>query len=451
MKVEVYLTGKEKLLEIANNILKLCDSDQAEVMVSASKGSLTRFANSYIHQNMSVVSANVTIRIIKGQKIGIAAVNSLEENAIKKAIKTATELADLQHDNPDFIGLPSKVQENYEKVESFVFETLECDPQYRTELVKKIVLEADKHQGLTVSGTVSTNTSELVLVNSLGVEAYYPSSDASVIALVMSDTGSGYALDDNKDVRKIDIERVAKIAIKKCIDSQNPITIESGAYDVVLEPLAVDDIFGSFVNIGFNGLAVLEQRSYVNEIGQKILPENITFRDDFSHPLIQSIPFDFEGTPRGKLMLCEKGVVKNLAYDRHIAKKAGAKDNGHALPGRYQHYGAFPSNLILEPGDKTMEELIGMVERGLLITRFHYLNPYMNPKIALMTGMTRDGTFLIENGKITKPVKNLRFTESMLKAFNNVAAMSKEQTALYGSILPALLIRNFNFTGVTEF
>ncbi len=172
MKVEVYLTGKEKLLEIANNILKLCDSDQAEVMVSASKGSLTRFANSYIHQNMSVVSANVTIRIIKGQKIGIAAVNSLEENAIKKAIKTATELADLQHDNPDFIGLPSKVQENYEKVESFVFETLECDPQYRTELVKKIVLEADKHQGLTVSGTVSTNTSELVLVNSLGVEAY---------------------------------------------------------------------------------------------------------------------------------------------------------------------------------------------------------------------------------------------------------------------------------------
>lgn len=452
------MLGKDRLIEFGHKMLNNCEADQSEIMLTTTKSSLTRFANSYIHQNVFVINHNTTIRVVRGKKIGIASVSSLEESSIKKAIDTAIEQADFQKKNPDFKSLP--MPKSYKPIDSFIQKTSDMEPEERAQIVKKVIAEADKHQGLKAFGAISTGAGELCVMNSLGVEAYQASTSSELSIVVMSDTGSGYAEEIHKDVDKLNIDNAAETATKKSLESQNPIEIEPGEYDVVLEPLAVADIFGAFVQMGFNALAVQEKRSYIEKQvhlvdEQKLLGENISFFDDAFHKDTIGMPFDFEGTPKQRVNLCENGVVKGIVYDTFTANKEGKESTGHALPAKYMGYGPMPFNLILKNGDASIEDIIASVDRGLLITRFHYLNPYLQPKIALMTGMTRDGTFLIENGKVTKPVKNLRFTESMLKAFSNVAKISKDQKLLGGWIgtllVPALLIKNFKFTGTTAF
>jgi predicted Zn-dependent protease len=264
----------------------------------------------------------------------------------------------------------------------------------------------------------------------------------------MSDTGSGYADALATDVREIDPALVAQTAVMKCESAQNPEVVPPGEYEVILEPRAVADMLSYLVRGGFSASAVSEGRSFLaGKLGEKLFAELFSLWDDGLDPRGFPMPFDLEGVPKQKVVMVEKGVVKDLLYDYKTAKKEGKKSTGH---GGFGRWGAMAANLFMAPGDSTVEEMIKNTKRGILITRFHYTN-MAHPMKVLVTGMTRDGTFLVEDGKVTKPVKNLRFTESALRVFGTMDMVGKELHRAGRSVVPAIHVPAFNFTGVTEF
>jgi predicted Zn-dependent protease len=244
--------------------------------------------------------------------------------------------------------------------------------------------------------------------------------------------------------------------VKTCAESQNPKEIGEGQYDVVITPYALDSLMNWLSYIGFGADPFQEGRSFMSgKLGEGIMGENISIWDDGLDPRGLPLPFDFEGVPKQRVSMVDKGTAKAVVYNSLTAKKEGKASTGHALPPD-EEVSALPLNIFFSTGDSTQDEMIASLDKGLYVRRFHYVNGFLEPKRALFTGMTRDGTFYVENGKIKYPVKNLRFTHSMLDAFSNVELLSKEtKLQLSGwmgaAVLPALKIKGFNFSGKTEF
>ena len=297
------------------------------------------------------------------------------------------------------------------------------------------------------------------MVNTNGVECYQPLSSAYLNLIVMGDNSSGFSDQFSREVDQIQLDDLAEAAIKKCLASKDPKGVEPGEYQVVLEPSAVAAMVEWMNYIGFGCKAFQEETSFMsNRIGKKIMGENVTMYDDGTDSSAIAFPFDFEGVPKQKVALVEKGVAKGVVYDSFSANKEGKKSTGHALTPDSAAEGGLALNLFIEGGDSSLEKMIESVKKGILVTRFHYINGFLDTTNALLTGMTRDGTFWVEDGKIKHGIKNLRFTESMLKAFSNVQQISKDRKIVaswwedVGCIVaPAMLIDKFKFTGKTEF
>ena len=449
------MIGKEKILETLNLVLKKSEADQAEALFISGESGLTRYANSYIHQNVSERNSRVIFRVALGKKTGICSTNSFKKDALLKTLTSAYKIALHQRENPDFPGFP--IRQKYKKLKTFFRKTEDFSPKQRAEEVKKICDRATEHN-LTVAGSFTTGQSEIAVLNTNGLTAYQPFTSASINLVVMSDDSSGYAESMSRDVTKIDFETVAEAAIKKCLDSKKPKGVEPGEYDVVLEPAAVGNLFEWLSIIGLGAKQYQEGTSFLNgKMGKKVMGDNFTLIDDGTEENGIPFPFDFEGMPKKRVVLIDKGTAKGLVYDSQTAYKDKVKSTGHSLPPPATD-GPVPLNLFVKAGDSSLKKMIESLERGLLVTRFHYINGYLDTKNALMTGMTRDGTFWIENGKVKQGVKNLRFTESMLKAFSNISQISRQRKIAipwWGDVgvivTPALLIRNFKFTGKTEF
>lgn len=449
------MIGKEKIFETLNSALKKSQGDQAEALLISGENGLTRYANSFIHQNVSEHNTKAIFRVALGKKIGICSTNSFKKDDLLKTLSSAYRIASHQRENHDFPGFPLK--QKLTKVKTFFKKTADFSPKQRAEIVKKICDKATSHN-LNVAGSFSTSQSEIAVLNTNGVHAYQPFTSASINLVVMSDNSSGYAEDMNRDVTQIDFEGLTETAIQKCLDSKNPKQIEPGEYDVILEPTAVGNLFEWLSIIGLGAKQYQEGTSFLcDKMGKKVMGDNFTLTDDGINENGLPFPFDFEGFPKKKVVLIEKGIAKNLVYDSQTAYKDKVKSTGHALPPPSTE-GPVPLNLFVKAGDSSLQKMIESLERGLLVTRFHYINGYLDTKNALMTGMTRDGTFWIEKGKIKHGVKNLRFTESMLKAFSNISQISRQRRIAIpwwgdiGAIVaPAMLIRNFMFTGKTEF
>lgn len=451
------MLGKSKVADLLKKALAASKADEAEVILLAEDSYLTRFANSYIHQNVSEHNQNLLVRAVVGKKIGCASTNRVDGAAIKEVVKRAMEIAERQKENPEFNGLPkggkAKVISNYVK------ETARFTPEDRARAVGKITGRA-KQFGLQAYGAFTTGVSEVAVANSHGGFAYNVATDAYCNTVVMADTGSGYAQSANRDARKVNTAKMAEVACQKALDSRNPIDLPAGVYEVVLEPPAVADLLNFLGYLGFSATAYQEGRSFlVGKLGQKVMGENITIVDDAYYAKGYPFPFDFEGVPKRKLVLIDKGVGKNVVYDSFTAGKDGRESTGHALaaPANYP----LPMHLRLLPGKATRQEMIAAVKRGVLVTRFHYTN-VVEPMRVVITGMTRDGTFLIENGRVTKPVRNFRFTQSVLDALSCVSLIGRDavlvgEETMYGSrfaagiVAPALKIDKFSFTGVTQF
>ncbi len=452
------MKGKAEILRILKKTLKHSPADQSEVLLITEDSSLTRFANSSIHQNVAEENATLSVRVIFGKKIGSASTNVINDESLKKVVDKAVEIAKLQKENPDFVSLPER--KKIREINTFFPATAAYSPAQRAEGVQLVVKTGARHD-LSAFGAYSNGTVELGVANSRGIEAYTVFTDAFLNVIMMSNGASGYANSVSRNIEDIDPGKIAGEAAEKCLGSKDPREIEPGEYEVILEGYAVSDLLLFLGHLGFGALAVQEVRSFMcNKFGKRITGENITIWDDGLNPESFAVPFDFEGVPKEKVILVEKGIAKNVVYDSYTAAKEKRNSTGHALPSPNTH-GPMPLNLFLQSGEATKEEMISSTKRGILVTRFHYTN-VVEPMKTIITGMTRNGTFLVEEGKIKSPVKNLRFTESILKALSNVSMICREgklasEGTIYerrfatGSVVPAIKVDKFNFSGVTQF
>jgi len=447
--------GERRIKEITDRILTLSEADQTEVVVLGTDSYLTRFANNIIHQNVSESNVEVRVRAVLGKRVGVASINSLADEALQKVVENAITVARFQPENPEFKSLPEPVP--IPPAEGFVERTASYTPEQRARGVKAICDQAAA-AGLNAAGAFSTAAREIAVANSLGIFAYHPSTLATLTTVIMGEDSSGYSFAASMNVDEIDPEALGREAVDKALRSRGPVEIEPGEYTVILEEYAVTDMLFILDYLGFSALAVQEGRSFMGgRFGEKIVGDNVTIWDDGRDPRTVVLPFDFEGVPKQRLELITSGVAKGVAYDTFTAgREEGKQSTGHALPAPNTS-GPLPINLLMATGEATKEDMLRSTERGIWVTRFHYTNP-VHPLKTVFTGMTRDGTFLIEHGEITRPLKNLRFTQSILEALSNVEMIGRESklwvddwSGLVGVRAPALKIARFNFTGVTEF
>jgi len=446
--------ARQQLVEIADQALALSGADQTEVLISATDEHLTRFAANAIHQNVSETDVSVRIRATFGKKVGVASGNALSKADLQKVVKAAETVARSQQDNPDFHSLPAPLP--LREADAYVQETAACTPETRARAVAAICA-LSRENGLEAAGAFSTTLEEILVANTLGVSAYHCITVAHLLTVIMSDTSSGYAAATSRDVTELDPEEVGRTAVDKALRSQYPAEIDPGTCTVILEEEAVAAMLQTLSYLGFGALAVQEGRSFMNgRFGQKITGDNITIWDDGHDPRGLVLPFDFEGVPKQRVTLIENGIARGVVYDSYTGSREGGKaSTGHSLPAP-NTTGPIPINLFMAPGTATKGEMLASTEWGIWVTRFHYTNP-VHPIRTTLTGMTRDGTWLIEGGKITRPLKNLRFTQSILDAFGQAEMLGDELKPIkagWGSTavcVPAAKIRQFNFTGTTQF
>ena len=452
------MLGESRTKDLLKKTLAMSKADQTEVVLLAEDSYLTRFANSYIHQNVAERNYLVSVRAAIGKRIGQATTNSLSPADVKATVARAVQIAGVQRENKDFVSLPAS-DGKIAEMDLYVPETARYSAEQRALQVRKICKLSERHQARAF-GAFSTGTVELGIANSLGIMRYNRSTDAALNAVVMTDTGAGYGQGAHRDVRRIQVGRIAESAVRKAVDSRRPTELKPGRYTVVLEEAAAFTLLEFLNYTGFSARAVQEGRSFMGpNFGKRIVDPRITIADDPGRRQGFAFPFDFEGVAKQRVVLIERGVARNVVYDSLTAGRENKRSTGHALlaPPFYP----MASNLVMSPGDKTVDQMVASTERGVYITRFHYCN-LIDPMPVSITGMTRDGTFLIERGRITRPVRNLRFTESVLDALNRVAAVGSRlqlvsESGGYGhrfatgSLVPALKIEKFNFTGATEF
>jgi len=447
------MLGQEKIRELTQQILGMSKAEQAEVLITSKDAALTRFANSAIHQNVSESNVEVRVRVVYGKKIGVASTNHLDPEALKQTVDTARFIAQLQPDNPDFKSLPAP--QPIRPVEAFVERTANCSPEQRAQVVA-VVCKKAKANGVVAAGAFSTAATEVAVANSLGVFAYHPATVAEINTVMIADTGSGYAAIANQDVSKISADGIANEAIDKAMRARNPTDLEAGEYTVLLEEYAAQDLLDFLAYLSFSAQAVQEERSFMRgKIGERVMSESVTIWDDGNATDTIGMPFDFEGVPKQKVVFVENGIARGVVHDTVTAQKDGVASTGHSLPAPNSQ-GPYAMHMFMGPGDKSKQELIQGIERGVLVTRFWYTRP-VHPLQVLITGMTRDGTFLIENGQIMRPVKNFRFTTSYLDALNRVRGIGQETKLLYDDWgqaarrVPAIVVDGFKFTGTTQF
>jgi PmbA protein len=447
------MLGEARTIELLKKVISLTEADQVEALVMSETTGLTRFANSTIHQNVFEKDAVVYLRAALGKKVGVASSNLLDEGSLKKLARTAVEIAKSQVDNPDFEGFSKSPRA--EQVDVYFESTGECAPQKRAENVK-VVIDAANRLNFLAAGSHWTSAKELAVANSAGTEQYHRYTAGYLNTVIMSPTSSGYADGSFLDIDKFDPAVLGEEAARICADSQEPRDIAEGKYDVVISEVALSSILDWLGYIGFGADWFQEGRSFMSgNIDERIMGSNISMWDDGHDPAGLPLPFDFEGIPKQRVDLIHNGVAKGVVYNTITAKRGGVRSTGHGLPPGEQ-INALPLNIFVGAGDSTVEEMVQSLDKGILVTRFHYINGLLDPKRALFTGMTRDGTFFVENGKIAYPLKNMRFTHSMLDAFSKVDMISKDaklniSTWQGACVVPALKIKDFNFSGKTEF
>lgn len=446
------MLGEKETRKICESVLARCKDGEAEVFVNFTDSSLTRFANNTIHQNVAERDLELSVRFFIGKQKGTASTNRLDADGLDYVVGRARSNAQASPADPDYPGLPGPAQ--YTQVQCFDQTTADYSPEARARQVGEVCRLADE-KGLNASGAFSTASGELAIANSQGMFAYHPATSADFQTVVMAEDASGRAHGSDWQAGRIDVETLGHQAIQTAERGRNPRKVEPGEYTVILEHYVTEDMLSMLNFYGMGALSLLEGRSWMNErIGQKVMSDQISIWDDGLDPAGTPLPFDFEGVPRQRVEIVTKGVPIGPVYDRYTGAKAGKPSTGHALPPNARGMGPIAMHLFMAPGDSSVEEMIRSTERGLYVNRFWYTR-LVHPSSCVITGMTRDGVFMIENGEIAYPVKNLRFTQSYVDALNNVQAVGRTAHLLAGEFgnfgvrVPALKIAGFNFTGST--
>ncbi len=436
-----------EIKEVFDKVFNFSQAEGTEILYQGTNRSLTRYANNQIHQNVAEVSQDLSIRTIVGKKSGRISLNKTDDQSLKDAVERAIAMAKSQKDDPNFVPLPGP--QKFAKMNNFAEDTMNCTPEERAEGVLKVI-RACKKKGLIASGAFEVSTNFGAYGNSKGNFGYYQETEADFSVSAAKGDSTGWSDQTDKDVRKLKPEELAESAIDKAVRGENPRDLEPGSYTVILEPYCWTEMYFMLAFTTLTAQAIQEKRSFLTgKMGTKVVGENITLVDDAYDPEIIGVPGDAQGIPKRRVVFFDKGVAKEVVYDLVTAAKEGKESTGHGGP-LPNSFGPFPINGILMPGKATMEEMIASTERGVYVSRFHYVN-IVDPRQVMITGMTRDGTFWIENGKIAYPVKNMRFTQNVIDLLNNVEMLENKTKTFSGRRFPGMKVKNFNFTSAATF
>jgi PmbA protein len=462
------MLDQDQAADIFERIKKHSTADEVEVLFSGGKSALTRFANNIIHQNVAEENYVVSVRAVFGQRTARSTTNKLDDESLKRVVQSSEKLAKVQHPDPDLLPIPDSREAGAAAREGLPTrhfdETAATTPAQRADTVKKIVSIAEKHK-LTTAGIVSTSESVEGIFNSRGLTQWHTQTSSEISITMLAADSSGWQKANSPNIANLDATSLAQVAARKASESARPREIPAGKYTVILEPAAVLDIIG-FMFFDFGGLSILDQRSFLNNrVRTKLFGENINIWDDVTHPLQSGAPFDGEGVCRQRVQLVENGVVQRLVYARATAEKmkhSEYKDKvgpiaptGHGFP-LPNEMGEAPMNIVFgaSPKPVSVDQMMASTDRGVLVTRLWYIRE-VDPYEKILTGMTRDGTFYVEDGKIRHGVRNFRFNQSLIHMLSNVQAMgtlvraSGEES--FDMVVPAMKVAEFNFTEVTKF
>jgi len=444
------MSDLEQARRLASRAVSLTEADQAEALVTAGRSALTRFANNRIHQSVAESDMGVSIRAVLGTRIGVASTNVTDDDSLAACCQAAVDAAKHAPEDPAFPGLPAP--HTVASADRYASVLDELDAEHRATAARTIIEQSDA-QGLTAAGKIEATDTAVAVANSVGVDTAQAFSSVSATVLSMgADECSGWASFTSGTADALSPSALGDTATRLALRSTRPKTLDPGEYTVVLAPEAVAELVTTLGYLGFSAKSLDEGSSFVTgHIGEQIVSPLVTIVDDALAPFAIGLTFDYEGMPKRRTVLIDKGVAKGSVTDSYWAAKTDSPNTGHALPAPNSH-GPLPLHLEMEAGDTTIDEMIASVDKGIYVTRFHYVN-IEHPVAALLTGMTRDGTFVIESGRITHPVKNLRFTQGAVTALKNVRAVGKDREtvdAMLGPIhVPALLLDGFAFTGQT--
>jgi PmbA protein len=445
-----------RALELAARAVRAAETGEADASVTVERSGFARFADSAVHQPTLIHDEEVTLRVVRDGRVGCATTNRTDEEGLAAAARRAAEAADRSPADPSFPGLqpPAPVPE----VDGFDAETAAMSPEEQADAAAEAIAAAPE---IALYGYYTSGVSEIAVASTTGVAVSQSMTDASMLALAASDVASGYAEATSWRAGDLDPAAVAREAADKAARTRDAVAIEPGEYRAVLEPYAISELLFYFGFSSLNALALLEGRSYLSgRMGERIFDERFTVWDDGLDPRSYPKSFDFEGVPKQRVLLVDAGVARDVVWDRRTARQAGdgRVSTGHGLSAPAQAFGPIPLNLSVASGDAaSVDELVERVGDGIYVTRLHYLG-VVDPREGIITGMTRDGTFRIEGGRVTKPLVNLRFTTSFPELAARLLGLTQEVTLVnrsdfyderypYGTLVPALATEAFTIVG----
>jgi predicted Zn-dependent protease len=443
---------RDQARALANRALGHATAEQTRVTIDSDSSGNTRFAASEITTAGGVTDTTVNITSTIGRRRASASTNVLDDASLKRTVELSERLARLAPEDPEL--MPELGAQQYASVSAFVERTADLSPEARAHAAQTVInAEQARTNRLAIAGYIEANAGATAVATNGGLFAYHSSTDVSMstTARTPDGTGSGYAVAGSRDWADVDAAALGRRAAGKALASRNPQAIEPGMYTVVLEPQAVADVlpllFGSF-----NARSTDEGRSAFSKaggtkLGEKIADERVTIYSDPTDAELLMQPFDAEGLPLRRIAWIENGVLRNLSYSRFWADKKGVQPTGGGGGGGFG--GGLPGGLKMVGGTKSVDELVAGTQRGILVTRFWYIR-FLDQRTVMVTGLTRDGTFLIENGKITRPLKNFRWNESPLFMLNKIDELGRAERVETGRVVPALRVRDWNFTSLSD-
>jgi len=446
--------SREQLYDLMQDALKGSDADQTEIVAMTTNSALTWYAENIIHQNVAEHTGKVQVRAVQGKKVGSASTTDCTAEGLALVVQQASQAARLMPDDPDFPGLPQPQPVSVACGSGWVAATAQSKPEERVQAVKKVIDRAER-EGLRAAGTYAAQDSELAVMSSMGVAAYHQYTVAALKAVIMGDDSSGYGFMSSADAGDIDPEATGEQAVRTAVETRHPVEIEPATFEVVLSPFAVEELMSMLAYLALSARSVEEHTCFLEgHEGEQIVSPLVSLYDDGLDPAGMPVPFDFEGMPKRHVDFLIHGKGGYVVYDSYYAAKSGRVTTGHSLQ-QPNDMGPYPLNIFLGPGDSSEADMVSHVERGIYVTRFWYGNP-VEPRRAVVTGTTRDGTYLIENGRKTRGVHNLRFTQGLVDMFAHTVEISRNRAVLASPhgigamVLPGIRTEGFQFTGVSR-
>jgi predicted Zn-dependent protease len=421
-------------------------ADAADAVLYQSDGALTRFANNTIHQNVAAEDATLCLRAVRGTRTGCVRTGVLSTDGVAAAARKAADIAAVAAEDPEFPGILHSPPA--EPRAAFDPDTARTTPEQRAAAVREIIGRIDEG-GAAASGSLATRAASRAVANTAGTRQFERRTRVSLNVVAMAGTAAGCATFSGPRLAELDPAERAGRALETCLRSRDPADLEPGEYPVVLEPAAVAVLLQFLARLGFGAQAMQQGQScFQGKVGEAVCDERIWITDDPHDPAASPVAFDGEGVPTRRVELIDAGVLRGVVHDTRTAAKDGVESTGNGgVPPN--PYGPFPHTLLMAPGEEDLGAMIATTGRGLLVSRFHYTN-VAERATATLTGMTRYGLFEIRDGAAGRPVKNLRFTQSVLGALNAVEGVGRERERFGSTLVPALRLARFRFTSKSD-